>query len=126
MPPTARILNGMGGVRFDPWAVAGSLLAAAMTVAYAAIMRQQGDDPAAWFVGALGIGALAAGYGAVMPAPHRRPALALAVVLLLFCGLLAILTIGLPILVAGALVVVASLRRPRVAPSPRRQYDGLT
>jgi hypothetical protein len=94
----------------DLWAVAGALVAVVMTGVYVSIVRQQGEDPAAWFLAAVGLGALAAGYGAAVPAPHRRTALAVAVTLLVACGLLAILTIGLPILLAGALVLVAFVR----------------
>jgi hypothetical protein len=94
----------------DPWAVAGSLLAVAMTGVYVSVVRGQEEDPAAWYVVALSLGALSAGYGALVPAPQRRTALALAATLLMACGLLGILTIGLPILIAGVLVLVASVR----------------
>ncbi len=59
---------------------------------------------------ALVLGAAAAGYGAVRAFPHRRLALLLACLLLVALGLLAILTIGLPILLAGGLCFVALAR----------------
>ena len=63
-----------------------------------------------WAVAALVVGAAAAGVGAVVAFPYRRASLAGAALLLILLGLLAILTIGLPILLSGALCLVAGWR----------------
>ena len=97
---------------FDFVAVAAALLALAMLAAYTAIMRQQDDGPAGWVVVVLAVGALGAAYGSVTGAPYRRAALVVAAVVLAGLGLLAILSIGLPILLASGLCLVAALRRP--------------
>jgi hypothetical protein len=107
----------MGRDRSDLVAVAGSALALVMLIVYLRIMGEQQDDPAPWVVGALIVGAAAAGYGAVGNPPYRRASLVCAGVLLMALGVLAILSIGLPILVAGAMCLLASLRQ-RSAPNP--------
>lgn len=105
----------MGRGRLDAIAVAGSVLTIAMFVTYLSVIRQQGGDPAAWAVIALIGGAVGAAYGAVVAAPHRRAALTLSGFTLMALGLLAILTIGLPILTAGALCLVAAARRKPIS-----------
>ena len=107
----------MGRGRVDVIAVAASLLALAMVLVYLAVIRAQAGEPAAWAVVALMVGATAAAYGAVVRAPYRRQALVLAGLVLLGLGVLAILTIGLPILLAGALCLVATVRRGSVPTS---------
>ena len=101
----------MGRGRVDAVAVAASVLAAAMVMVYLAVIQEQAGDPAAWAVAALIGGATGAAYGAVVRAPYRRPALVLAGLVLMVLGVLAVLTIGLPILLAGALCLVAAVRR---------------
>ena len=101
----------MRQARWDPFAATASALALTMLVVYLGVIRQQHEGaPAAWAVAALIVGAAAAGLGAVVAFPYRRASLALAAVLLILLGLLAILTIGLPILVAGTLCIVAGWR----------------
>jgi hypothetical protein len=107
----------MGRVRLDPFALAASALATGMLGVYLSVIRQQGDSPAPWVVAAFVIGAVAAGYGAIIPVPHRRGALAGAAVVLMGLGFLAILSIGLPVLAAGLLCVVA-IARHRPTPAP--------
>jgi hypothetical protein len=103
----------MGRGRLDAIAVAASLLAMAMLVAYVSVIRQQGGEPATWAIAALIGGAATAAYGAVVVAPYRRAALMLAGLSLMALGVLAILSIGLPILAAGALCLVAAARQTR-------------
>jgi hypothetical protein len=91
------------------WAArSAALLALVMAGVYVAIMREQGDPPVVWFLGALLLGALGAGYGSVPAARHRTGALVLAGLVLALAGLLALLTIGFPVLVAAALCVAAA------------------
>ena len=100
-----RVVRGV-----DLLAASAALLAAAMAWAYVRIIDGQGDQPLAWVVGGLLGCAVLATYGAPLAAPGRRTALVVAGVVLLGLGLLAILTIGLPILVAGVLALVSSAR----------------
>ena len=100
----------MGRARFDMLAGAAAVLAVVVAVGYVSIMRQQSDRPVAWFLGSLALGATLAGYGAWTEAVHRRAALLVASVLLMGMGVLAILSIGLPVLVAGLLCGVAAGR----------------
>jgi drug/metabolite transporter (DMT)-like permease len=81
-----------------------------MVAVYVAVMRGQDDQPLMWVIAVLVCGALLAAYGAVRRLPLRRVALGAATALLGVIGLLAIFTIGLPILVAAALSGVALLR----------------
>jgi hypothetical protein len=99
----------------DLLAGTASVLALGMLGVYVSIIREQRDEPALWAVAALLVGAAAAGYGTVGRAPHRRASLVLAGVTLLGLGALAILTIGLPILLAGGLCVLAAMRHPGVS-----------
>lgn len=96
--------------RLDALALAAAVLALAVLLGYLAIMRQESDVPAAWFVAALVLGSALAAYGANTGAHHRRAALLLAGLMLAVVGVLAILSIGLPILVAGVLCLVAAAR----------------
>ena len=105
------ILNAMRQARWDPFAATASALALIMLLVYLWVIRQQQEGVlAAWAVAALIVGAAAAGLGAVVAFPYRRCFLGLAAVLLILLGVLAILTIGSPILVAGILCIVAGWR----------------
>jgi hypothetical protein len=107
----------MGRGRTDAIAVAASVLAGAMVVVYLAVIHEQSGEPAGWAVAVLIGAAAAAAYGAVVTAPYRRATLVLAGVALAGLGVLAIFTIGLPILLAGALSLMAAVR-PRPVPTP--------
>lgn len=108
----------MGRFRFDLVAVAASLLALVMLFVYLSVINQQEGDVALWAVAVLVVGAGAAAYGAATGSPHRRASLIAAGLLLGALGVLAILSIGLPILVAGVLALVAAMRAgPTPAPS---------
>lgn len=96
---------------FDGLAAAAAVLALVMTVGYVLVLRSQGgESPVVWFLLALIAGAALAGYGAWRGVPHRRGALFGAGAVLLAIGLLAILSIGLPILLAGVLALAAGAR----------------
>ncbi|HET6560826.1 MAG TPA: hypothetical protein VFG72_03045 [Marmoricola sp.] len=101
----------LGVVRaVDLVAVASGVVAATMAATYVGVIRSQGEQPLAWVLVVLVGGALAAMFGAPLRAPHRRLVLWTAGTVLILLGLLAILSIGLPILVAGALALVAGSR----------------
>lgn len=103
--------------RLDLLALAAALLALVMTVAYLLIMAENSDTPAAWFVGILVLGAALAGYGANPAATRRRAALLVSGAILLAAGVLALLSIGLPIVVAGVLALAAGARIPTRGPT---------
>lgn len=105
----------MGRARFDVLAATASALATAMLVVYVSVVREQGGEVAAWAVADLVAGAAAAAYAVVPTSAHRRAALVVAGILLVVLGVLALLTIGLPILLAG-LLCLASAGRSEVTP----------
>lgn len=101
----------MGQVRIDLGAVTAAVLAVVMLFVYLMVIRQQDGQPAEWAAAILVLGAAGAAYGAFRNAPYRRAALLSAACGLAALGLLGILTIGLPILVAGVLCLVAAVRQ---------------
>jgi len=101
------------------WAAVAAGLALLMDGVYLWLIHDQGNSPAIWFVAGLAVAALLAGYGALRAAPGRRPALIASAVLLLGLGLLGILSIGLPIVLAGVLAIVAAARTANAQPEAR-------
>lgn len=108
LPTSARVL-----------AVAGAALVALVMGIYGAVMRDQGNTPAAGWLVAMGVPGVLALVAAISPA---RPAVWLlvgATAVLCVIGLLAIFTIGLGFWLAAvatgaaALVGVAGAARPR-------------
>ncbi|GIF18273.1 hypothetical protein BJ973_008767 [Actinoplanes tereljensis] len=91
-------------------AMASAALTLIMIVVYLGLISRQGNQPAVWFVAGLAVAAVLAGYGSFAAAPRHRPALFTAGALQLALGLLGILSIGLPIVAAGVLAVVAAGR----------------
>ncbi|GIM94166.1 hypothetical protein [Paractinoplanes toevensis] len=91
-------------------AVAAAVITLIMIAVYLGLISRQGNEPALWFVAGLAVAAVLAGYGAIGAARARRPALLAAGALLLVLGLLGILSIGLPIIAAGVLAIVAAGR----------------
>lgn len=115
------------GWRFDPLATASALLAVLVLAGYVGLIRQQGDPPVPWYVAGLAGAAVLSGYGVRRAAPARRWALAGSGVVLAALGLLALLSIGLPLLVAGGLALVAAVRgrrRERTVASPAADPPG--
>lgn len=100
--------------RFDPLAALAAAVALLTTGLYLGIISRQGGDGVVWFPAGLLVAAALAGYGTARGAPGRRGALAVAGLLLLPLGLLGLLTIGLPVLAAAALALVAAVRHPAV------------
>jgi Na+/melibiose symporter-like transporter len=102
--------------RFDLLAAVACLLTLGMLVAYVSLVRSQGDSVAPWAVAVLLLAAVGTAWSTPRTARYGRQTLVACAVLLGLLGLLAILSIGLPILMAAGLCLVASLRRPaRVA-----------
>ncbi|HEX2808729.1 MAG TPA: hypothetical protein VHN80_21410 [Kineosporiaceae bacterium] len=91
-------------------AASAAVLTVVMIVVYLLIVRQQSNQPAGWFLAVLLAGAVAAGYASFRGSPHRRAVLVLAGIFLTGAGLLALLSIGLPILTAGILCEIAAAR----------------
>ena len=95
---------------WDPLAAIAGLIALIMIVFYVELIHQQGGRVAAWFLAGLAIAALLSIYGVARAAPGRRPVLAVSGVMMVALGLLGILSIGLPILGAGVVALVAATR----------------
>jgi hypothetical protein len=94
----------------DVLAVAGALAAVGVGVFYLSIIEEQDSGgPAVWFVALLGVAALLCLVAAPLRFPGRAAALFLAALLTGGLGLLAILSIGGLLLLAGILPGVAFL-----------------
>jgi hypothetical protein len=103
---------------WDLLAAIAAVIALSMIGLYIGLIRQQGGHVAVWFLAGLAAAALLSIYGVIRAAPRRGLALAVSGVVMVALGLLGILSIGLPILGAGVLALVAAGRaasaRPRV------------
>jgi hypothetical protein len=88
-------------------AVVAAALTMAMTAVYVSVMHAQGDPPLAWVLAVLVLGVLLALYGALVGVPARRVALFGGGSLLVALGVLAIFSIGLPLLLSGMALMVA-------------------
>ena len=88
-----------------------------MVAVYLRVLDEQDGTAAVWFVAALALGAVGASYGSVRSAPHRRAVLVAAGLVLGVAGLLGILSIGLPVVLAGGLCLVGAIRS---SPGSRR------
>jgi 4-hydroxybenzoate polyprenyltransferase len=98
--------------RIEPLALIAAALAIAMAIDYVWLTRQQGNLPHPWVLALLLAGALLAAYGAVRELPSRRAALLAAAGALTTLGLLALLSIGWPIIAAGLLPWPRSCAHP--------------
>lgn len=103
---------------WDPLAATAGAIALLMTVLYLWLIGRQGGQAVAWFVGGTAAAGLLAAYGVRRAAAHRVGALAVAGTIMIVLGVLGILSIGLPLLLAGALALTAALRSPRRVPDP--------
>jgi hypothetical protein len=95
---------------WDTWAAVPAVIALVMIGVYIALIRQQGDHLAAWFVAGLAAAALLALYGVARAAPYRRSALAVSGAVMVVLGVLSLPSIGFLILAAGVLALVATAR----------------
>ncbi len=98
--------------RVDLFALAAAVLTAAITVMYLFLVHSQGGQPSWWAVGILTLAALGAAYGVRPRARYRRGPLVVSAVFLFLLGFVALFSIGLPLLLAAVLCVVAALRTP--------------
>lgn len=96
--------------RWDLLAVAVAVVTVLVAVLYLVVMSGQDNDPALWFLGGLAVAFALGIYGAVRTAPGRGAALVAAGLVLLAFGLLGIFSIGLPLLGAGVVALVAAAR----------------
>jgi hypothetical protein len=99
--------------RIEPLALIAATLATGMAVYYVWLIRQQGNQPLPWVLALLLAGALLAGYGSIRQVPYRRAALLAAGAELTTLGLLALFSIGLPIIASGFLALASILRGPQ-------------
>jgi hypothetical protein len=106
------------GKAWDPLVAIAVLIILVMMILYVEIIRQQGNQVAFWFLGGLAGAALLDIYATFRAAPRRGLALAVAGVALSALGIAGILSIGLPIIGAGALTLVCAARS-QGAPSGR-------
>ena len=95
---------------WDLLAAIAAAITLGMIALYIALIVQQDGEVAAWFVAGLAVAAVLTTYGVARRAPRRTLALVVAGVLLAVLGLLGILSIGLPILAAGVLALLAARR----------------
>lgn len=94
----------------DVPAVVGTVLIWTVLVAYLNVMADQGDSRVAWFTGGLAVTGTASAYGVWRAGPGRRVALIASACLLLPLGILAMFSVGLPLVVAAALLAGAAGR----------------
>ena len=99
--------------RWDFFAIAGTAICVVMAISYLAIVDAEGSSPAYWFVVLL-VGTACVGlYAARKDSPRRRPALLAAAVVAFGLGVVSLLSIGPPLVVAAVCLLVASLRATR-------------
>ena len=104
-PPSTRAWNYLP--------IVPAIASATVLAGYLGIMRHQGDDPVLWFIAGLALAAGASVYGVWRRAPLRGVALAVAGIVLVGCGLAALFSVGLPLVVAGGVALVAAGRGDR-------------
>jgi hypothetical protein len=103
---------------WDPLAAIASVIALVMIVLYVGLIRRQGNQIAVWFLSALAVAAVLSVYGIARCAPRRVVALVVSGVTMTLLGIAGLLSIGLPILVAGVLALLAAGGVASRAPRP--------
>ncbi len=96
--------------RVDFLALSASVLSILEMVLYVFLTLTEDATPTWWALAVLAVGIVGSAYAVRMEAPYRRVALVVAAVALLPLGYLALLSIGLPLLLAGAFCVAAAMR----------------
>jgi hypothetical protein len=82
-----------------------------MLVLYVRIVQSQGNDPLVWVVSLLALAAVLALVSATPWANRSAAIIAAAAVPLFIVGVLGILSIGLPLVLAGSFAVAKAIRR---------------
>ena len=101
--------------QWDLFALVGTALTVVMAITYLVLADSQDDDPAYWFVGGLVVIASGGLYAARKDSAGRRPVLLVGAVALFALGLLSLPSVGLPLVIAAAVLLGAGLRR---SPAP--------
>ena len=96
--------------RLDLFALGASLIALTMTALYLLLVITEGGTPTMWAVWTLVGSGLGAGYASSRQSRGRRFVLTLCALALGALGWLALLTVGMPLLLAAALCVTAIMR----------------
>lgn len=96
--------------RLDLLPLTACVLTLAVTVLYLLLVRLENGHATRWAVAILVLAVAGTAYASARRAPLRRAVLVACVLGLAALGYLAILSIGLPLLLAAALCVVAVLR----------------
>ncbi|NUR09552.1 MAG: hypothetical protein HOQ45_21415 [Nocardioidaceae bacterium] len=100
--------------RIDLLALSAAVLTFGVVLLYLVLVAQEGGDVAGWAVALLTLAGVGALYGAWPTSRARRAVLWPSAAVLFFLGYLTILSIGLPLILACALCVLAAMRaRPR-------------
>ena len=99
--------------RWDFLAIAGTAICVVMAITYLVVVDAQDSTPAYWFLVLL-VGTACAGlYAARKDSARRRVVLLTAAVVSFALGLLSLLSIGPPLVVAAVCLLVASVRADR-------------
>jgi hypothetical protein len=96
--------------RLDLLPLCASVLTAAVTALYVYLVLTQGSRPSWYALTILLVCVAASGYAVRPKAPRRRAALMVSAIGLVGLGYIALFSIGLPLLLSGALCVAAALR----------------
>src|SRR3954470_5768750 len=97
--------------RWDALALLVAAVPLGMGILYIRIVHSQGNDPLAWVLLVLGLATALAFYASTPFASRSPVAMAVAAGLLVVMGVLGIFSIGLPLLIAGAVATAVALRR---------------
>lgn len=97
--------------RVNGAAVVVAVITVTMAVAYVRIIKSQGNSPLLWVLAVLALAAGLAVYAANARARLAPVSLAIAGMLLLVMGVLGIFSIGLPLLIAGAIATASGWTR---------------
>lgn len=92
----------------SPPALIVAIAALVMTVTHGVLVARQGDPPVIWFTAGMLAATVLAAYAVIRAAPLRLAAFAGSGVVLVAFGVLGILSVGLPILLAGLLALGAA------------------
>ena len=112
--------------RWDPAAAAVALITAATAAAYVVLIHSQGNSPLPWVLAILAAAVGLTAYAAFSDARFGTASLGAGALLLAGMGFLSIFSVGLPLLVAGAIAagsftnrLISTMRPP--GPTAARQ-----